>query len=160
MIIMENPWLKLRPSENSYILEIDREYIRQHNESVRDEKKKVIERSIPEPFIGNLESARVVLLGLNPGHSDDDAKNHSDPEFQKAMFQNLRHELQEYPFYPLNPASKFKESGAGRWWRARTRELREKSGLDDRTLAERLMVIEWFPYHSTKFKLPKHICES
>src|ERR1035437_6221366 len=74
------------------------------------------------------------------------------------MFRNLHHESQDYPFYPLNPA--FKETGAGMWWRKRTRQLREASGLDDQTFAKRLMVIEWFPYHSVRFALPKHLCKS
>lgn len=156
---MDNPWLRLCSSEGSYVLDMDCKDIVRYNESVRDETKKVIEKSIPEPFIGNPESARIVLLNLNPGHSEDDEKDHRNPEFQKAMFLNLQHKLEEYPFYPLNPA--FKETGAGRWWRKRTRKLKMESGLDDHAFAERLLVIEWFPYHSEKSGLPrKRVCES
>ena len=161
MIFMENPWLNPRPSEGSYILDMDRKAIDRYNDSARDPEARVIVESIPEPFIGNPESARVVLLGLNPGHSKDDEKWHRNVEFQKAMFHNLSHESQEYPFYPLNPA--FKETGAGRWWHPRTRQLQEESGLDDPTFAKRLLVIEWLPYHSKRFARPKkvnHVCES
>jgi len=158
MISIENPWLKLSPFADSYVLEIDRACIQRHNCESRSEKNKFIIESIPEPFIGYPESARVILLGKNPGHSDDDVKSHRNAEFQKAMFHNLRHEAQEYPFYPLNPA--FSETGAGRWWRTHTRELRSECGLDDQTIARRLMVIEWFPYHSRSFVRPKTECES
>jgi hypothetical protein len=102
----------------------------------------------------------LVLLNLNPGHSADDKEWHSNPAFQEAMFHNLRQDdSQKCPFYPLDPA--FKESGAGKWWRPLIRELQEESRLDYATLAKKLMVIEWFPYHSEKSALPrKLVCES
>jgi hypothetical protein len=157
---MENPWRNLCASEGTYILEMDRKYINDYNAAQKKEEVKVIVDSIPEPFIGNPMTARLVLLNLNPGHSRDDKKWHSDVAFQEAMFHNLRHEeCQKYPFYPLNPA--FKESGAGMWWRPLIRELQEETGLDDPTFAKRLMVIEWFPYHSERSALPrKLVCES
>jgi hypothetical protein len=75
------------------------------------------------------------------------------------MTHNLRHEPQEYPFYPLNP--KFSWTPTGKWWHRRTRDLQLEAGLDDATLAERLLVIEWFPYHSKKSALStKPVCES
>jgi hypothetical protein len=162
MTVMENPWRQLCPSDGTYVLDIDRKQIDEYNASKKKETKVIVD-SIPEPFIGNPKTARLVLLNLNPGHSPDDKKWHSKPAFQQAMFSNLRHEdSQKYPFYPLDPA--FKESGAGKWWRPLIRELQEETQLDDPTdptFAQRLMVIEWFPYHSGKSALPrKPVCES
>jgi hypothetical protein len=148
----QNPWLNL-PSGSPYILEIDRESVGRYNESVGAGKKINLE-SIPEPFIGNPASAKVVLLSLNPGDSDQDSETHKDIEFRRAMDCNLRHESQEYPFYALNP--KFAWTGCGRWWRAHMKELL-RAGLDLSVLADRLLVIEWFPYHSKKAALPNHI---
>jgi hypothetical protein len=145
---MKNPWEKLSLFKGSYVLKIDRERIRTYNDSVRDKAHEVIVGSIPEPFIGNPESAKVVLLSLNPGHSTKDLCWHKKNDFKKAMFLNLRHRPQRFPFYPLNPD--FEGNGAGEWWRPRTRELQKETGLDDRTFAERLLVIEWFPYHSER----------
>jgi hypothetical protein len=157
MFGVQNPWLGL-PSKSPYILEIDRESIDRYNESRHIEDRRINLGSVPEPFIGNPDSAKVVLLGLNPGDSDDDWRAHSHVEFNKALFQNLRGEPQKYPFYPLNP--EFSWTGAGKWWRQRTRELRE-AGLDDETIARRLLVIEWFPYHSKRAAFPtKSVCES
>jgi hypothetical protein len=155
---MRNPWLDLSVSGDSYVLDGDRRCIQQHNGSVSEAAKKFIVESIPEPFIGNPHNARVVMLGKNPGHSEADKKSHGDREFRNAMFRNLRHEPQEFPFYPLNP--KFSWTGAGQWWRRRTRELREASGLDDQTFADCFMVVEWFPYHSRNFAEPKLACSS
>ncbi|MGC2463921.1 MAG: hypothetical protein WA517_01925 [Candidatus Acidiferrum sp.] len=157
---MQNPWLKLpqRPYESGYILEMDLESIKRYNDSKRSEDRKANLKSIPEPFIGNPGSARVVLLSLNPGDSENDLKDHSSDRFKKALFSNLAGELCDYPFYLLNPD--FRETGAGKWWFARTRELRE-AGLGNETIAKRLLVIEWFPYHSRRSGFPnKSICES
>jgi hypothetical protein len=158
MTMIENPWRNLCPSDGTYILELDRTRIDGYN-ARRKEDTRVIVESIPEPFIGNPRTARVVVLGLNPSHSPDDKEWHSKPAFQQTMFSNLRHEDSQYPFYPLNPA--FKASGAGRWWHPLLRELQEEPGLDEAKLAQGLMVIEWFPYHSKSSALPTRlVCES
>jgi hypothetical protein len=137
---------------------MDRHSIDQYNHGVHNGDEKVIVESIPEPFIGNPQSARVVLLSLNPGHSKDDAKAHSDDDFRKAMTHNLRHEAQEFPFYALNP--KFEWTPCGIWWRAHTHRLHE-AGLSWEAISEGLFVIEWFPYHSKKSALPSSpVCAS
>jgi hypothetical protein len=155
---MKNPWLSLRGTGNPYIFDKDLAKIDTYNRFVLDPRARVIRDVIPEPFIGNPNSAQVVFLGLNPGYSISDPVWHAKEPFKKALFLNLGHELQDYPFYPLNPA--FAESGAGSWWGKRTSQLREASELDDKTFAERFMVIEWFPYHSVRFKVPKEKFES
>ncbi len=147
---MQNPWLNL-PSKSDYILEIDRKDVLRYNGSRHKEDRKIILKTIPEPFIGNPRLAKVVLLNLNPGYSKEDLATHRDDEFKEAIFHNLHHERQRFPFYPLNP--KFEWTGAGKWWLPRTCELL-KAGLDLETIAEGLLVIEWFPYHSTRAELP------
>jgi hypothetical protein len=52
---MTNPWLELR-SEPPYVLEMDSGQIRQHD-SQRHASGKLGLDSIPEPFIGNPETA-------------------------------------------------------------------------------------------------------
>ncbi len=164
MNLQVNPWLNALPSEGPYVLEIDRKDIERHNAWVADKAKvKVIVGSIPEPFIGSFETASVVLLGLNPGHAPTDEQDHRDVEMQKAMFLNLNQESQamDYPFYPLNP--KFRKTGVANWWLPRTRELREAADLEPAMFARRLLVVEWFPYHSERFAIPRklhRICES
>lgn len=74
------------------------------------------------------------------------------------MFRNLRHESQEYPFYPLNP--QFEKTPCAKWWLRITSRLIE--GLDVACVAKKLLVLEWFPYHSQESGLPKdrRVCES
>ena len=57
---MQNPWLNLVPDGADYLLDMDREAILSYNQKVNPNCRVVID-SIPEPFIGNPESARVVL---------------------------------------------------------------------------------------------------
>jgi hypothetical protein len=155
---MVNPWKGINDLRTSYVLDQDRARI-QTDQLAERETIRVVEGSIPEPFIGSPQTATVVLLGLNPGHSDDDQTHYQENKaFRDAIFKNLRHEAQDYPFYPLNPA--FKHTPVAKWWLKRTRALRELAGVDDRTVAQRLMVIEWFPYHSTNYNETRHKCES
>jgi hypothetical protein len=153
---VRNPWSEL-PGQSPYVLQIDGTSIDKYN-TLRNNDRKIIVESIPEPFIGNPQSAKVVFLSLNPGHSDDDAKAHSDADFRGAVMRNLRHEPQDCPFYGLNP--KFAWTGCGIWWRAHTRRLHE-AGLPWEAVSEGLLVIEWFPYHSRTSGLPiKPVCPS
>jgi hypothetical protein len=101
---MENPWLSLCGTGSPYVFHKDRAKIDKYNHSVRNPGAKVVLDVIPEPFIGNPDSAQVVLLGLNPGSSASDPAWHAREDFRTALFLNLRHKLQDYPFYPLNPA--------------------------------------------------------
>lgn len=153
---MDNPWLNL-PATAPYVLTIDREHIDKHNHACRTDTQ-IITGSFPQPFIGDPARARVVLLALNPGHSDLDEQDHqANEDFRHDMRLNLRHELGEHPFYPLNP--KFLRTGAGKWWMTATKALQE-AGISIPTLAERLMVIEWLPYHSLRFAMPKKLLPS
>jgi hypothetical protein len=154
---MSNPWKDITGPRGSYVLDMDRPHVRS---DISDSHKiKVVEGSIPEPFIGDPFTARVVFLGLNPGHSDEDQKHYQINRFRDALFANLRHDReQEYPFYPLNPA--FKDTPVAHWWRNRTEALIVASKLDIRSISQRIMVVEWYPYHSLKFRASQHRCKS
>ena len=154
---MTNPWSELR-SEPPYVLEMDAREIRDYDSRQKNNAKLALD-SVPEPFIGNPETATVVLLLLNPGHSPRDTEAHSDAPFKEALFRNLRGESQHYPFYPLNPA--FASTPSAKWWIPRLRELKQEAGLTDAALSNKLLAIEWFPYHSRISGLPtKRVCES
>lgn len=143
--LVENPWLTL-PTQPPYVLEIDRDAIELYNSQEMEHERRIDTSLIPEPFIGNPKSAKLVLLSLNPGRDEGDTEAHSDPEFKAAMFRNLRHETQEYPFYPLDP--RFKGTPCARWWLKKTRRLVAECGLD--RVASGLLVVEHLPYHSCK----------
>ena len=158
MALIQNPWLALEASGPPYFLETDREYICGHNERCRPEHRLMV-NAIPEPFIGDPETAKVVLLNLNPGFDHTVEQDHSCPEIKEAIFRNLRRESRDYPFYALDPL--FEGTGVAHYWRKYTQRLQKEAGLNDAAFAQRLLVIEWFPYASSRGGLPtKPVCPS
>lgn len=162
-ISMPNPWLELL-LKRPYILKQDLARITKINNK-RSAKGgsayRINLNSLPEPYIGDPQTARVILLNLNPGDVDEDRQAHRKPTFRTAILSNLQHERQEYPFYPLDP--KLASTPCAQWWLKHLRELfeKDKGGLDKKTVAQRLCVIEWFPYHSQKTRLPiNRVCLS
>ncbi len=156
---VQNPWLQLSP-DSARVLEMDQACVGKFNKSRNGQgKRTVVTESLPEPFIGNPDSATLVFLGLNPGHSIDDQNAYKNETFRAAIFQNLHREQRGCPFYPWNP--KFECTPTAKWWRPRTDKLRVAAGLTDEQFAEKLLVVEWFPYHSERCGLPaKQMCES
>lgn len=156
--MIANPWLGLDPACPPYVLEMDRSYIERHNAKARPQHQLML-NSIPEPFIGDPNTATVVLLSLNPGHCSADEPDHRRPAIKKAIFRNLCQEPQEYPFYAFNPD--FRDTGVEVYWRKYTCALQLEARLDDASFAKRLLVIEWFPYHSEKCNLDtRYVCGS
>ncbi|MGI0013416.1 MAG: hypothetical protein ACREBU_08260 [Nitrososphaera sp.] len=100
---------------------------------------------LPEPFLGN-PFAPVVVLGLNPGFSPEDAIHHETDHFVALSRQNLRHASGQYPFYLLNPSL----TAPGRtWWEKKLSRLIKAKGRE--AVAQRLLCVEYFPYHSRRF---------
>jgi len=141
---MQNPWAQL-PTRPPYVLDSDRARVEEFNRTAL--KHHAIDTSLlPEPFLGN-PNAKVVILGLNPGWSPQDAQWHAKPEFQRDCRANLLHSGGAYPFYLLNPA--LTDSPGGMWWRRRLRVLIEAVGLEP--IAANLLCVEYFPYHTDRF---------
>ena len=126
-------------------------FVRHHNR-LASPKHRIQENSLPEPFIGNPNSAKLVLLNLNPGHDGSVETDHGRPEIKDAIFDNLYQRHAEYPFYAFNPAfgktTEFEQTGVAKYWRERTIRLQEATGLADAAFAKKMFVIEWFPYPS------------
>jgi hypothetical protein len=102
---------------------------------------------LPEPFLGRPDAA-VVLLNLNPGWNEEkDPSNHSRPEFIKRNRDNLLHEPSDYPFYLLNPDL---QPNRTVWWEERLGDLIKAVNL--KAVAQNVLCVEYFPYHSKKYK--------
>ena len=148
---MVNPWRAL-PSTAPHVLPQDRLKVEAFNAKLPPTSlyKLEVETVIPEPFIGAVTSAPVVVLQLNPGLDPAiDPDSHADPQFRAALFANLCHEQTAWPFHFFDPRFRDSHPG-GHWWKSKTRKLAEVIPLEH--LAQRLAVIEWFPYKSSRFK--------
>jgi hypothetical protein len=116
---------------------------------------------LPAPFIGNLQSAKIFILLMNPGLSTTDYYAEEVQEFRNAQISNLHqtNANDEFPFFLLNP--EFAWSGGFIWWEALLRpillKLVESKQVDTyyealAFLAKKLAVIELIPYHSVDGK--------
>jgi hypothetical protein len=100
----------------------------------------------PEPFFGPHEAPVVVLL-LNPGLGEDDARHHQRDDFTRALRAHVQSERGAPHFHLLDPTH-----GPGhRWWLRQVGPVLKASGGSVEQLAARLLCIEFFPYHSRSF---------
>ncbi len=146
-----NPWLGL-PLAAPYVLPCDQSAIETFNSKLPagNHFRIEVETVIPEPFIGAITTASVVVLQLNPGFNPaTDPFSHADAQFRASLLANLRHEGSNWPFYFFDP--RFMETHAGGvWWKGKIKQLVQVIPLE--LLAQRFAVVEWFPYKSSHFK--------
>lgn len=149
---MINPWLTT-PSVPPFVLAQDAELVNRFNRTAPLRTRLRLDL-LPEPFQGGV-AAPVVLLGLNPGVSSDDPAIHARPDFARILRSTLAHEPIPFPFYLLNPDV----SGPGReWWDRKLASVLKV--VPRQILSERLLSIEYAPYHSEKFGHPRMVLPS
>lgn len=119
---------------------------------------------IPKPYIGELATADIILLQLNPGFGAHDVFGElQSSEFRRALVRNLRQEhggrTHRFPF--RDP--RFAWHGGFTYWESRLRpyvaalqQHRALSSYQDALAAmgRRLAVLELVPYHSRRWCIP------
>jgi len=146
-----NPWISL-PDQAPYVLAEDRAAVEIFNTRAKPQHALMLEL-LPEPWMGRLD-APVVVLALNPGYSPGDHQLHADPRFRSTVRATLAGESTPYPFYYLAPSV---DSPGHRWCQQRLKALVTAVGearpdADAAQLvANRLLWVEWFPYHSISY---------
>ncbi len=105
--------------------------------------------TLPEPLVGGLNNAKIIFLALNPGFTDSDVSvNMKLPAFLEGCRNNLN-DPYESPFYYFNGG--LEETGGYKWWSAKLKPL-INAGISLETLRDKVMMIEYFPYHSINYK--------
>lgn len=151
MAASSNPWEDL-PPHAPYVLSSDAGLIDEfHAGQVTVEHRLHLEL-LPEPFLGRPD-APVVLLNLNPSYSDKDLVHHADPAFAAAARATLVHESQAYPFHLLDP--QFACVSGAQWWRGNLSQLLREP--DDSRVANGVLCVEYFPYHSESWGWPPRL---
>lgn len=137
---MNNPWLDL-PKEAPFIASCDDEVLN----SPKYNSKGLSFDAFPEPYGGDLNTAKVVCLLLNPGLDESDATTNFKNEYWvNEIRANLEHKT-EFPFLYLSP--KVQETEGYKWWTARLNPL-VKAGVTREELAQGVMMVQFLPYHS------------
>ena len=120
----------------------------------------------PMPFIGNLETASIFVLMLNPGLSPlDYFAEYRAREYRAALELNLSKNGQS-SFFFLDP--KLSWTGGYQYWSAKLtgliQEWSKRASLSyssaRSSLCRRLAVVQYVPYHSVSYKLPQRVAES
>jgi len=145
-----NPWHTL-PLVPPFVPACDAPWLPllQSSVSVDDDKARSVALNLdlqPEPFFG-AHAAPVVVLLLNPGLGDEDARHHQRGDFTRALRAHVQSDGGA-PHFHLLDSSK----GPGhQWWLRQIKPLLTASGCTLEQLAARLLCIEFFPYHSKSF---------
>jgi len=142
---LDNPWPQL-PDRAPFVLDADRQWIDQHNQSVSEEFHYHTEL-YPEPYAGRLD-APVVLLALNPGFSPGDAQVHASRTYQKLWWGNAEQTITDYPLFLIHPD--LRHAPCFKWWTAKLRYLIDLFGLA--TVARNILELQLYPYHSRAFR--------
>ena len=114
---------------------------------------------LPVPYAGNLSSASIFILMMNPGQSDGDYDaEYGSSTYRDTHIRNLRQEgNEEYPLHFLNPAFDFTPPHRF-WWgkklRSLTKDLAARASCSEeamrKLLSHRVASLELVPYHARK----------
>ncbi len=137
---MNNPWKDLSATP-PFIAPTDRHYIDSRINHLQLEV-------LPDPYIGNLNQARIVLLALNPGYKNTDLSvNMNEPGYTRQNKLNLLHKANP-PFYMLDKRLNY--SGGYKWWSRILKPL-ISAGIPIDSLSRKVMCIQYFPSHSRTY---------
>ena len=122
----------------------------------------------PEPHIGDIQYAKVILLALNPGVKYDKETHKikeldwykNNPEVTNILKDNLKGDIKEY--YYLNDDINPNNLSPGHSWIMRRtltknkffkefQEGNEEISITKKRVYKKIACIQFFPYHSAKF---------
>ncbi len=146
-----NPWASLDEAP-PYIAVADRSIL----DDEHRRKYRLRCDVLPHAWLGNPRSAHAILLHLNPGFSERDVDDEVHiPEYRKTVRLNLSLENRT-SFWALDP--KLASTSAACWWRPKLRPLACGLGPSGWQLIQRrLAVVEYFPYHSVRYRWPPRL---
>lgn len=142
--------------------QVENVVLHDHDEFVRSrvfesqEKKCLHLGLLPQPYVGNPATAKVVLLSLNPGCSYGEYVYDQNDEFRSSLLANISLQWEgPFPFIFLNPAFAWHSGFA--YWTQHLNELiqtvQQKCSFKSYShalehVSQRIACIEMVPYHS------------
>ena len=178
-------WREYQPTNAPYIHPKDKAFVESESEAVPGILREIPEglhefsefpgfgspalhvSLLPQPYAGNLETADIIVLLINPGLSFSD---YWGEQYCKALRSRLQRNLHqdlsgiEFPFLWLDP--EFSWHGGFVWWEKRLREVISKIADTSykgnyvkalKQLSNRIASLELLPYHSHTSGAPKAI---
>lgn len=144
---VNNPWTPF-DVQSVYELESDKQAIERFNSHPRRKPQhKLQTQYFPEPFLGDVLRASVVLLNLNPGVDETNSVHHQNPIYLDKANKNLTHAFTDYPFFPLHPD--LEGMPCHKWWSKKLGSLIRDSSLEQ--VSRQVACIELHGYPSVNF---------
>ena len=140
-----NPWLTL-PLSPPFVAPIDAPVLNRLSRHLQGRFELQLDL-LPQPWTGNVNTAEILMLALNPGYSEQDRTDLRNPDYAEQWRLTLSFQSRT-PFYFLDDA--FRETSGHQWWRRRLQELIQVVGVD--AMARRVMCVEHFPYKSIAYR--------
>lgn len=104
---------------------------------------------LPQPYLGDVCGAKVIVLLLNPGYTSSESTIElRSNKLQKALRENLDPKKSRLLFLD----EEFDWTAGGRWWRKILSAVFD-SGVSVEDVHRNMAVVEYFPYHSTEFRM-------
>lgn len=143
-INVANPWLKVaRQKSPPYLAECDQDI------KLADFYNLHIEL-LPQPYFGNVISAKVVCLLLNPGYSRTEDIVELDC---RKLQQALRDNLDSTTSWLVHLDDEFDWTSGGQWFRQKIFNPLSRHGVTCDGLNRNFAVVEYFPYYSSTFDI-------
>jgi hypothetical protein len=105
---------------------------------------------LPEPYIGQPGSSKVLFLALNPGYHEEDDIAHQHPSLRMAILDNLDGKSGPYPYYYLHEDPEIGIFRGFRWCRRIYKALINEIGAKE--LSEKIACIQFHGYHSRRYR--------
>lgn len=139
-----NPWLKVAKQKSPpYLAKCDQDIKLADFYSLRVEL-------LPQPYLGNALSAKVICLLLNPGCSEtEDNIELNCQKLQKALRDNLGSSEPRLVYLD----DEFDWTSGGKWMRQKMLNPLSAYGVTRDDLNRNFAIIEYFPYHSKAFNV-------
>ena len=150
---MTNPWTDL-PTIAPYVIPQDYQFLKNIPWKNEDKARYRFEM-YPVPYIGNPKQAEVYLLSLNPGFKINYKEEIINTEFVEQAKNSLTF-TSNPPFYFLD--SRFSKTDGYKYYYARLRQIIDHVGIEK--VSNKIMCVEYFPYHSEVYKHFKSIIPS
>lgn len=137
-----NPWTEVAKRKSPpYLAKCDREIKLADFYSLRVEL-------LPQPYLGNVRSAKVICLLLNPGCSGTEGNVELDYQrLQKALRNNLGSSESRLVYLD----DEFDWTSGGKWMRQKILNPLSAYGITRDNLNRNFAIVEYFPYHSKAF---------
>ncbi len=140
------------PNKAPFIAEIDKVYFEKYPKKISHVESGVL----PDAYLGNFENAKVIFLALNPGFHKEDLQSYmNDSSYIEANRASLLQKADD--FYVLN--KEFEKYEGYKWWKKKLKSLID-DGISIDTLRKKIMCIQYFPYHSIKYRHTQQLLPS